>query len=107
MTTLRNLCNIPKNKYLLMEMFENGKKVAEQGISNMTCRELKWMIEYQEDLGRAWSYKTVEYPYAEFVGMQEDVGDRPAIPIYNIIGGPKHGSTVSKQTLIKLDIEIP
>lgn len=89
-----------------MEMFENGRKVAERDISDMTCQDLKKAMEEQEMQGRTCSCKTVPYPYAEFIGLQEDIKGKLPIPLYNIIGGPKHGTTVSKQTLIKLGIEI-
>lgn len=107
MTTLRDLCNIPEDKYLLMEMFENEKKVADNDLSEMTPRELKWAIEYQKGIGRTWSYKTTPYPYAIFIGLQQDVKNRPPVPLYNIIGGPMHGSTVGVKTLLKMGIEIP
>ena len=60
MTTIRELCNTPAGRITIMEMFKNGEKVAEQEISTLTCQELKWLIEYQEEvLGRTWSHKTV------------------------------------------------
>ena len=108
MTTIKELCNVPDNQPTIMEMFKNGEKVAEQNLSSMTCREIKWLIEYQEEeLGRAWSYKIRPYPYAIFTGMQEDVKDKPMVPLYNIIGGPNHGSTVGVKTLMEKGIKIP
>lgn len=59
MTTVRELCNTPAGQITIMEMFENGEKVAQQEISSLTCRELSWLINYQEDIGRTWSYKTI------------------------------------------------
>ncbi len=107
MTTIRELCNTPADRITIMAMFKNGRKVAEQDISAMTCQELKEAIEIQEAQGRAWSYRTISSPYAEFIGLQEDVKDRPPVPLYNIIGGPKHGSTVGVKTLMRLGIKIP
>ena len=108
MTTIRELCNTPAGQITIMAMFKNGRKVAEQDISDMTCQELKQAIEEQEMQGRAWSYRTISLPpYAEFIGLQEDVKDRPPVPLYNIIGGPKHGSTVGVKTLMRLGIKIP
>lgn len=105
MQTLRELCNIPANKYLLMEMFEPKGKVADQNISEMTCQEFKQAIKEQEDQGRTWEAITIPYPYAKYVGMQEDPKG-PAISIYNIVGGKRHGSTVSQETLDKEGIQI-
>ena len=108
MTIIRELCNTPTDRITIMEMFKNGRKVADQDISTMNCQELKEAIEIQEMQDREWTYKTISlYPYAEFIGLQEDVKDRPPVPLYNIIGGPKHGSTVGVKTLMKLGIKIP
>lgn len=57
--TLRQLCNIPPDKLLIMEMFLKGKKVAQDNLSEMTCQQLKQMIEIQEMLSREWTYKTI------------------------------------------------
>lgn len=46
-------------------------------------------------------------PTARFLGMQEDLPGRPLIPMYNIIGGRRHGSTVTAPTLRLLGIKIP
>lgn len=59
MTTLRELCNIPPNKILLMEIFKKGAQVAEQDISDMTPRKLQQAIEEQEMQGRTWTYRTI------------------------------------------------
>lgn len=59
MTKLIELINAPQGKIILMEIFKDGKKMAEQDISDLTPREMKREIEYQEDIGRTWSYKTV------------------------------------------------
>ena len=107
MITVRELCNTLVGQITIMEMWVNGKKVAEDDITEMTCQELQEAIRQQEREGRAWSYKTVPCPYAEFIGFQENVEGKLPEPLYNIKGGPKHGSTVSKQTLLKLGIEIP
>ncbi len=107
MTTIRELCNTPVGQITIMAMFKNGRKVADQDISDMTWQELKQAIEEQEMQDREWTYKTISCPYAEFIGLQEDVKDRPPVPLYNIIGGPKHGSTVGVKTLMRLGIKIP
>lgn len=60
MQTLRELCNIPKDKLLLMEMFKNGKKIAERDLSDMTCQKLKVAIQQQEMQGRTWTCKTIK-----------------------------------------------
>lgn len=59
MTKLINLCNTPQNKRILMEIFENGKKVAEDDVSEMNRKGLKMAEEIQEMLGRTWTYKTI------------------------------------------------
>lgn len=46
-------------------------------------------------------------PVAEFLGMQEDLPGRPLVPMYNIIGGKLHGSTVSATTLRSEGIKVP
>ena len=46
-------------------------------------------------------------PYAIFIGMQENVKGKPPVPLYNIVGGPKNGFTVSAQTLRKEGIKVP
>lgn len=46
-------------------------------------------------------------PHAIFIGCQEDVGGKPSVPLYNIVGGPKNGFTVSAGTLKEEGIEIP
>ena len=38
-------------------------------------------------------------PYAIFKGWQDDIKGRPPMALYNIVGGPRHGSTVSARTL--------
>ena len=59
MTTLRDILNIPSDKILLMEMLENGRKVAEDDVSEMNCEGLKMAIEIQEMLGRTCTYKVI------------------------------------------------
>jgi hypothetical protein len=44
-------------------------------------------------------------PIAVFLGLQEVLYGDP-LPLYNIIGGTRHGSTVSTRTLLELGIEI-
>ncbi len=46
-------------------------------------------------------------PAARFLGMQEDLPGRPLIAMYNIIGGKRHGSTVTARTLRLEGIEVP
>lgn len=59
MTKLIELCNAPQGKRILMEMFKNGKKVAEMDISDLNPGKRKVEIEIQEMLGRTWTYKTI------------------------------------------------
>jgi hypothetical protein len=58
MTKIIDFSSAP-GKRILMEMFENGKKVAEQDISDWTPRHLTQLIEIQELMGRVWEYKTI------------------------------------------------
>lgn len=44
---------------------------------------------------------------ATFLGWQEGLEDVPDIALYNLEGGPRHGSTVSAQTLESMGIPIP
>lgn len=46
-------------------------------------------------------------PAARFLGWQEDLPGRPLIAMYNIIGGKRHGSTVTARTLRLEGIEVP
>src|SRR3990167_6120006 len=46
-------------------------------------------------------------PTATFIGWQEDVDERPAIPLYNVQGGDLDGSTVSTETLVERGIAVP
>lgn len=46
-------------------------------------------------------------PYAVFIGHQENVAGKSPVALYNIIGGPKNGFTVSAKTLKEEGIEIP
>lgn len=105
MTTLRQLYNIPEGKYFIMEMFKDNKKVAEDDISEMNRAELKLAEEIQESQGRTFTYKTIAYPYATFIGSQKTLQSL-SIPIYNVVGGKRHGSTVTKETLDKEGIKI-
>ena len=59
MTKLIDLVNASSGKRILMEMFKDGKKVAENDVSEMNCEGLKMAIELQEMLGRTWTYKTI------------------------------------------------
>ena len=43
---------------------------------------------------------------AEFIGIQENPTG-PDWPMYNIVNGPYHGSTVAAETLNDLGIPIP
>ena len=42
---------------------------------------------------------------AEYIGEMSAGGNK--LKLYNIIGGHLHGGTVSKETLIKMGIEVP
>lgn len=44
---------------------------------------------------------------ATFAGWQEGYGDIPDFPIFNIEGGPRHGSTVSPDDLVAMKIPFP
>lgn len=59
MATLIELYNAPKGMRYIMEMFEDGVKIAQDDISEMTCRQLGELIELQEMQGRTWEYKTI------------------------------------------------
>jgi uncharacterized radical SAM superfamily protein len=48
-----------------------------------------------------------EAPRAEFLGWQERAGEKPPVALYNIIGGERHGSTVTAETLKELGIAVP
>ena len=48
-----------------------------------------------------------QLPYAVFIGMQETVNGKPAIPLYNIVGGSRDKAIVSAETLRKEGIEVP
>ena len=45
---------------LVMEMFKDGQKVAEQELDNMDIREILLLIELQDMIGRKWSIKRKE-----------------------------------------------
>ncbi len=45
-------------------------------------------------------------PYAVFIGRQEDVDGRPPLALYNIIGGPKDGATVTLRIIKEEGIKI-
>ena len=45
---------------LIMEMFKNGRKVAEQELDNMDMREILLLMELQDMIGRKWSIKRKE-----------------------------------------------
>ena len=44
---------------ILMEMFENGVKVAEEDITEYSVEEVEQLRQWQEDMGRTWSYKHI------------------------------------------------
>ena len=46
-------------------------------------------------------------PRARYVGHQPDPDGGPGFPLYNIEGGPAHGSTVSAEGLAKYGIPVP
>ena len=46
-------------------------------------------------------------PTATFLGWQEDTDGRPAIPLYNVVGGELDGSTVGPDTLKARGIAVP
>ncbi len=46
-------------------------------------------------------------PTARFLGMQKDLPGRPLIALYNIIGGKRHGLTVTVGILRLEGIEVP
>lgn len=62
-----------------------------------------------ESITQRWTNDVDEdaIPSARRVGVQEDPDGGPGIPLYQIIGGPSHGSTVSGQKLKQLGILNP
>ena len=49
---------------------------------------------------------TMKKPHAIFLGLQENVPGKKSIPLYNVIGGKFHKSTVTMSTLKKEGIKI-
>jgi len=43
----------------------------------------------------------------QFIGWQTGINGEPLFRLFNVIGGPYHGSTVSDKTLESWGVEIP
>jgi len=48
------------SQIILLEMYKNGRKVADEDITRYSVDELGLLLDIQQDMGRTWSYKTIK-----------------------------------------------
>ena len=48
------------SQIILLEMYKNGRKVADEDITRYSVDELGLLLDIQQDMGRTWGYRIVK-----------------------------------------------